>query len=214
MNKIIVEQDELDLQDKKIKLEILTNHTTLNIFNENYLKIDNLPNQTNLTINLQNNSFLTIDLALSLSNHEINIILNNGCNSTLNLNMATTFTGINNLTINSEISKDNSFTNIRFHGVSENGSLNILATGKIFKNTQHNKYLEDISIITDDYNCVKIMPDLIIDSDSVEANHKATIAPVNEEELFYLKSKGLTKEKAITLIKSGFLNSIIRKIDE
>ena len=210
MNKMLVEQDELNLQDKELLLDFLKKDITLNLSGQNYLKIENLANQTNLTLNLSTKSSITIDLALSLANHEIKILINSGEESCLNFNFSATFIGTNNLTISNEVNVNNSKTNIRIRGVDNGGSLNILAMGKIFKETKNNKYLEDIKIITHDNNCVKIMPDLIVDSNSVEANHNATIAPVDKDSLFYLMSKGLTKEKSTYLIKQGFLKSILK----
>jgi Fe-S cluster assembly protein SufD len=57
------------------------------------------------------------------------------------------------------------------------------------------------------------MPNLLVRTNSVIANHNATISMVNESYLFYLMSKGLNKTSAIRLIKNGFLKGIL-KINE
>ena len=56
---------------------------------------------------------------------------------------------------------------------------------------------------------MKIMPNLIVKSSRIIANHNATISPVDENDLFYLESKGLSNESATSLIKEGFLKGIV-----
>lgn len=53
----------------------------------------------------------------------------------------------------------------------------------------------------------KIKPNLFIDEFDVEANHAALIGKFQDEELFYLQSRGLNKEEATSLLIKGFLYS-------
>ena len=46
---------------------------------------------------------------------------------------------------------------------------------------------------------------IVVSSDEVEIDHNATISGLNEDYLFYLNSKGLSKEEASKLITKGFL---------
>ena len=48
---------------------------------------------------------------------------------------------------------------------------------------------------------------MLINTSKVIANHENAIGSINEEELFYLMSKGLTKENAEKLICKGYLLS-------
>jgi Fe-S cluster assembly scaffold protein SufB len=52
-------------------------------------------------------------------------------------------------------------------------------------------------------------PELEIDSNDVKASHSASIGQVDEEQLFYLMSRGLNRKKAIELIVKAFLNETI-----
>lgn len=54
-----------------------------------------------------------------------------------------------------------------------------------------------------------IKPNLLIDEYDVEANHAALIGKFQDEELFYLQSRGLKQEEAISLLIKGFLCSYI-----
>ena len=51
----------------------------------------------------------------------------------------------------------------------------------------------------------QIMPNLFIDEYDVNANHSAHIGKCNDEELFYLMSRGINKKEAENLIIKGFL---------
>ncbi|MCK6596965.1 MAG: Fe-S cluster assembly protein SufD [Bdellovibrionaceae bacterium] len=56
-------------------------------------------------------------------------------------------------------------------------------------------------------------PVLMIYSDDVKASHGSTVGQLNEEELFYLRSRALSKEKAKELLSSGFLLQVYELID-
>lgn len=51
----------------------------------------------------------------------------------------------------------------------------------------------------------RIMPNVIVDTDEVEAEHSSYIGKFKEEELFYLSSRGISKEDAKQLLMVGFL---------
>jgi Fe-S cluster assembly protein SufD len=56
------------------------------------------------------------------------------------------------------------------------------------------------------------IPGLEIDSNEVKAGHGATSGQVDEEQVFYLRSRGLTQAEAVRTIVIGFLASIVEKI--
>ena len=51
----------------------------------------------------------------------------------------------------------------------------------------------------------EIKPNLFIDENDVIANHSAHIGKCNEEEMFYLMSRGIEPKEAENLIIRGFL---------
>lgn len=53
----------------------------------------------------------------------------------------------------------------------------------------------------------KIIPNMFINENSVEARHGSIIGSFSEDELFYLVSRGITKNEAILLLIKGFLFS-------
>ncbi|MDR1130470.1 MAG: Fe-S cluster assembly protein SufD [Prevotellaceae bacterium] len=55
-------------------------------------------------------------------------------------------------------------------------------------------------------------PQLEIYADDVKCSHGATVGQLNEEALFYMQSRGISKPAAQTLLMSGFANEILGKI--
>ena len=55
-------------------------------------------------------------------------------------------------------------------------------------------------------------PELEIVADDVKCAHGATVSQLQEEELFYLRSRGITIEKAISLLLRGYCQEIIDQL--
>jgi Fe-S cluster assembly protein SufD len=55
-------------------------------------------------------------------------------------------------------------------------------------------------------------PILLIDEDDVKAGHAASVGQVNEEQLYYLMSRGISRKDAERLIIHGFLNPVVAEI--
>lgn len=56
------------------------------------------------------------------------------------------------------------------------------------------------------------IPNLEIEADDVKATHSATVTNIDEEQLFYLRSRGLSVEEARHAIIKGFLEGVIFKL--
>ena len=59
---------------------------------------------------------------------------------------------------------------------------------------------QDSRILTLGDVSAKIIPNMFIEENSVEARHGSIISSFNEEELFYLMSRGISKEEAMNLL--------------
>ncbi|MCB1226168.1 MAG: Fe-S cluster assembly protein SufD [Verrucomicrobiales bacterium] len=57
------------------------------------------------------------------------------------------------------------------------------------------------------------MPGLEINADQVKCSHGSTSGPVSEEELFYLKARGIPDAAARKLIVQGFLEGTLSRLD-
>lgn len=56
------------------------------------------------------------------------------------------------------------------------------------------------------------IPGLEIDADDVTAGHGATIGKVDEEQLFYLMARGLSREQAVEMLIRGFFEDLFKRI--
>lgn len=55
-------------------------------------------------------------------------------------------------------------------------------------------------------------PYIEIDENDVSVGHEASVTKIGEEQLFYLKSRGLSEEEAITMVVSGFIEPLVREL--
>lgn len=57
-------------------------------------------------------------------------------------------------------------------------------------------------------------PELEIENNDVSSRHAASVAQIDEEKLFYLISRGISRDEAKRLIVEGFLSSAIERIED
>jgi Fe-S cluster assembly protein SufB len=55
-------------------------------------------------------------------------------------------------------------------------------------------------------------PTIEIDEDNVTVGHEASVSKIGEEQLFYLRSRGLTDEEAATMVVSGFIEPLVKEL--
>lgn len=55
-------------------------------------------------------------------------------------------------------------------------------------------------------------PSIEVDEEDVTIGHEATVSKVGDEQLFYLMSRGLSKEDAITMVVSGFIEPLVKEL--
>jgi FeS assembly protein SufD len=57
-------------------------------------------------------------------------------------------------------------------------------------------------------------PELLIEADDVKAKHGATVGQLSADELFYLQSRGIDRDKARQMLTKGFVNDIADLLPE
>lgn len=75
-------------------------------------------------------------------------------------------------------------------------------------------YLSDNTIMLGKKALANSIPGLMIDANDVKASHGSTIGQIDEHQLFYLRSRGLTKQQAEKLIIEGFIEPSIGAIKD
>lgn len=74
-------------------------------------------------------------------------------------------------------------------------------------------YQSNRNLLLSEDATVNSLPGLEILADKVRCSHGSTTAPVNEEQLFYLLSRGIPREEAISLLAQGFIDDVIEKFN-
>ena len=80
------------------------------------------------------------------------------------------------------------------------------------KATKSNSFLSGRSILLDKDAKSDSIPGLEIFTNDVKATHSASVAQIDEEQIFYLRTRCLTKEEAERTIIEGFLEPLSRKM--
>jgi Fe-S cluster assembly protein SufD len=75
-----------------------------------------------------------------------------------------------------------------------------------------NAFQENNNIILSDSALINTKPQLEIFADDVKCSHGATIGQLDAEALFYLKSRGISKEAARTILIHAFAGEVIKSI--
>ncbi len=97
--------------------------------------------------------------------------------------------------------------------VRQRGALIFDGVGRIQKGCSQAQSHQTSRIIVFDKECLaKANPYLYIDDYDVAASHAAAVGAVNEEHLYYLESRGLTRSQATRLITTGYLMPAVKAI--
>ena len=98
--------------------------------------------------------------------------------------------------------------------ISKNGGKSnfrdIVRHGKKAVNAKSN--IECDTLILDDISASDTIPINIVSNNDSSIEHEATVSKVSEEQLFYLMSRGLTKEEATEMIVMGFIEPFSREL--
>lgn len=66
-------------------------------------------------------------------------------------------------------------------------------------------FLEERILLLSSKAKAEAIPDLEIKNNEVKCSHAATVGKIDEEQVFYLNSRGITEKKAKEMIAKGFL---------
>ncbi len=75
-----------------------------------------------------------------------------------------------------------------------------------------NAFQQNNNVLLDDKATVNSKPQLEIFADDVKCSHGCTIGQMNEEALFYLRSRGIPKKEAKALMTYAFANNVLESV--
>ncbi len=111
--------------------------------------------------------------------------------------------------------KPNCYSNEIYKGILDHNAKGVF-NGKIFvrKDAQKtNAFQTNKNILLTDTATINTKPQLEIWADDVSCSHGCTTGQLDEEQLFYLRSRGINKSSARAMLLHAFVNDVLDKIE-
>ncbi|HHT82370.1 MAG TPA: SufD family Fe-S cluster assembly protein [Acholeplasmataceae bacterium] len=204
-----------------LDIEKEVNNIQINVKENAHIKVlllsfNNEKKNINITCDLERYS--SLHLVLGFQNNETNI------NTLVNLNGEGSSSEINSLIISRNDNRQTAHYKIINNAVHTSGDINAIGiasdnsklvidgVGKINKGMHHSHNHQILQGINLDNSKITMNPYLLIDEHDVIAGHGATIGQIDEDILYYMMSRGLTKEAAKDLYIKGVVEPFIDEI--
>ena len=98
--------------------------------------------------------------------------------------------------------------------VKQGGVANYRGTVRLHKDaTNCRSHIECDTLILDDISRSDTIPTNEVKNNTSFIEHEATVSKINEDQLFYLMSRGLSEKEATQMIIMGFIEPILVAID-
>jgi Fe-S cluster assembly protein SufD len=110
--------------------------------------------------------------------------------------------------------KPNCFSNEFYKGILDDSSSGVFS-GKIFVRPdaqKTNAYQSNKNILLSDNATINTKPQLEIFADDVKCSHGCTVGQLDEEALFYLRTRGISKEHAQSMLLRAFAEDVVMQI--
>lgn len=155
--------------------------------------------------NLKENSRVIVNKISVNSNDDITINLNGELSSIVyNSSIINNYDSIYGQRINHNVSNTSSL--ISNHAINiGDSSFTFDIDAKVFNNSNDCNTSQDNKIINMGSGKNEINPNLLVDNNSIVANHSAYIGRFNPNTIFYLQTRGISKKDIEELLTLGFL---------
>ena len=110
--------------------------------------------------------------------------------------------------------KPNCFSNELYKGILDDTSTGVFS-GKIYVRPdaqKTNAYQSNKNILLSDDATINTKPQLEIFADDVKCSHGCTVGQLDEEALFYLRARGISKDLAQSMLLKAFAEDIVEQI--
>lgn len=166
---------------------------------------------------IEENKQIELELLLEEnSNTEVSIFLENsdltlkanliGRDAEIKISYSNLSTRDSNNHIHIYHKESNTRSTVYCNGYSKkSSSIHFDVNGYVEKTSKNCSCIQDSKIIEEEDSKSQINPNLYIENYDVEAAHSAYIGPFQKDEIFYLESRGIRKEKGIELLVRAHL---------
>jgi Fe-S cluster assembly protein SufD len=79
--------------------------------------------------------------------------------------------------------------------------------------THSNAFQTNRNIVLSEHAKADTIPNLEIENNEVRCGHAASVGPVDQDALFYLQSRGISRKEAERLIVFGFFQEVLERVD-
>ncbi|MFB0925053.1 MAG: Fe-S cluster assembly protein SufD, partial [Vicingaceae bacterium] len=163
---------------------------------------------SNFTIN-------TMTLQGTLVRNNLNIeVHGEGCETNLNgIYLGEAKNHIDNHTIVDHL-KPNCNSNEVYKGILDDNSVGVF-NGKVFvrRDAQKtNAFQQNNNILLTDDAVINSKPELEIYADDVKCSHGSTIGQLDDEAIFYLRARGVSKRSAINMMITAFVKDALERV--
>lgn len=200
-NKILKDEEIFILDNREFSLTVTGNNK---IF---------IPDVENIDISIELVDNATLDLYIYTSKDTKNkIIINEHNNTKLNVYHSFCIHETYSLILNSNILGNNNISNVFLSGIAY-GDVILNLDGDIASTTKDNEFNESIRVLTRGGK-VKTLPILHVSTKNCNARHGNSISNINEDYLFYLMTKGISRDKATELIEKSYILGLFKNAEE
>jgi len=216
----------LNFQGAENKASFINASTYIDVGENANLSIHKIQKNGNETFDLQreyvnqaaNSSFTMNTFPLSGRLTRNDLLINvNGSNCETFMNGAYTLKGKshcdNHTTVDHKVA--NCYSKELYKGVIDDRATNVF-NGKVFvrKDAQKiNAFQSNANILLSDTGTVNSKPELEIYADDVKCSHGSTTGQLDEEAVFYLRSRGLSEKSAKELLVKAFLGEVLEAVE-
>lgn len=204
------EENKILMTDDIVYLDKFVKKSFVRVVGNCTLNAINLHNNMSLIIEIEKNSVLVLNIFdyAVLNEVTLDITLDDG--ASLILNDAFIAEKKYGLYIDTKLYGSNANVYVNVRGINEeNATSTVIMNGCVAGGIDGVTLNEYAKVINKSDNSAVLIPNLIVNTNEVEANHGVSIGSINRDELFYLMSKGISNSDASKMIENGFLLSIM-----
>jgi len=204
---MIIDREEFCLDSYNGEIFVNIKNLALTVKGEVYINEIITNEELNLVINILDHASLVYN-RIGIVRNNTKLIINQ--NNNTKLYFKESFVADNNslLKIENNILGNNNISEITVRTIAKDSNILVDATLNVNSGTENNVVKEDLRGLEKEEGKITIIPNMLVSSENVEANHNVTISSVREDELFYLTTKGLSEDSAKDLLEKGFLINI------
>jgi Fe-S cluster assembly protein SufD len=75
-------------------------------------------------------------------------------------------------------------------------------------------YLQTHSMLLSPKAKADAIPSLIVETDNVSASHGGTIGELDDESIFYMQTRGLSRAQAVRILVEGYFEEVVQALDD